>query len=305
MAFHIEASETKPLTPEVVSWFSGVTPSVVEREFDEKRVILLDQKAEEGLLTSFRWDVVKYNGDLIRVNGQHSSEMLRRRIAQNRFPGNHLFLHLDTYTAETENDLVMLFRQFDPKISTRTSKDIAGAYMNLYSDLRDAADLIKAKLIIEGIHWYLVHTVGTAKTIKGDDRYDLFNDKEIHPFILWLAEKPQQGVPGSGGLFTDKNKELHKHPVIGAIYATWKANQEEAPKFWTEVARGGSTDEPAYVLDAWLTELYTRNGNKKQKILPADVYAACVNAWNSYREGKQIRKVLIDTKKVWPTIANA
>ena len=76
--------------------------SRTERVLDPVRVKHLRQKAEAGQLVTFHWSKAKLGSHLLRMNGQHSSNMLAGLNGQ--FP-HSLKVHIDTYEVDTESDL--------------------------------------------------------------------------------------------------------------------------------------------------------------------------------------------------------
>ena len=160
------------------------------------------------------------------------------------FPSN-LTVHMDSYEVETDDDLALLFRQFDDRKSSRSPGDVAGACQGLQPALQ-AVPRASAKLAVEGIAYWRKNVEGIS-AVQGDDIYTLMAFPALHPFIQWI-----------GDLFTIKTPELKRVPIVAAMYATFDKNEDDARKFWTDVARGGREYEdnhPTTVLDAWLKAL--------------------------------------------------
>ena len=280
--FKLVNAEVKALTPEIVEEFRNLEASRTERVLDPVRVKHLRQKAEAGQLVTFHWSKAKLGSHLLRMNGQHSSNMLAGLNGQ--FP-HSLKVHIDTYEVDTESDLALLFRQFDDRKSGRTPGDVAGAYQGLQEPIRDV-NRATAKIAAEGVNWYR-RTIEGMPAKSGDDVYTLFNETGLHAFIRWMGE-----------LFSVKTPEMKKKTVVSAIYGNFIANETEARKFWVEVARGGveyEDNSPQTVLDGWLKALAERKG--PDDISPANYYQGCVFAWNAFREGKTITAIKYDTKK--------
>jgi hypothetical protein len=285
--YRLTKSETKPLTPELAKHFRDLPPSPTERELNPRRINHLREKANAGQLITFAWSVAKLDDKLVRMNGQHSSNMLCELNGQ--FPKG-LKVHYDEYEVDGPEALATLFRQFDDRKSGRTPSDVSGAYQGLYEQLKPVPR-DTAKLAVEGVTWYRREILGSPAP-SGDDRYTLFAEEGLREFILWLGE-----------LFTIKTPELRKQTIVAAIYGTFTANEKEARKFWTEVARGGvefDDDATQTVLDSWLKSAAERKGANELK--PANYYQGCVFAWNAHREGKTIPAIRYDAKKGWNKI---
>src|SRR5215471_901389 len=181
--FKIIESKTLPLTRDVATQFASMTPSHTERTFLPKRLKMLEDRYQSGLFVSCHWACVSLGGVLYRMNGQHSSQMLAK--LPDPFP-QHLFVHLDTFEAETREDMALLFRQFDTRDSARTPLDISQAYQHTYPELAGIAPKI-CKMGADGIAWYLRVVVGAPAGI-GDEHYTLYRQPVHYPFLHWLPD---------------------------------------------------------------------------------------------------------------------
>jgi hypothetical protein len=274
--FKLLKSEVKPLTRELAAQFRDMKPSPTERDLKPARLKHLREKAEAGHLVTFNWASAKMGGEVLRMNGQHSSNVLCE--LNGAFPEN-LFVHLDQYEVDGPEGLALLFRQFDARQSGRSAGDVAGAYQMLHPELHGVAKGV-AKLGIEGVAWYS-RAVEGAPVPTGDDIYDMFGRKSLYDFLLWLNE-----------LFTIKTPELSPVQVVAAMYATFIKNTEQAKKFWDQVARGGvefENDAPATVLDAWLRK--AKSGEMEERLKPAQYYQGSIYAWNAFRKDKPLESI--------------
>lgn len=218
------------------------------------------------------------------MNGQHSSKALTE--LNGNFPQG-LIAHLDTYDAPTKEDLALLFRQFDDRRSARSTGDVAGAYQGIYDELRDI-DRGVAKLAIEGVTWWRRAIQGEAGQA-GDDAYAAFGEQPLYGFIHYLSE-----------VISVKTPELKRPHIVAAMYATHSVNEEEARRFWGQVARGGIEYEdnaPSTRLDDWLKTAHNKEKRQQLKLKPANFYQGCVYAWNAFREEKPLKDIKFDTKK--------
>jgi len=285
--FELMSSTTIPLTKELVAEFAKMEPSPTERGLHRPRLIDLKEKFDNGLTVPFLWATAECNGKQYRINGQHSVTVLKQ--ANGKFPEG-VTVHRDHYKCETEDGLIMLFRQHDPRGSGRSPGDVAGTYQGFEPDLINVPRPL-AKQAIEGVAWYLKEVEGLAPR-KGDDRYGYFHNDQYHPFLHWVA-----------GIFSVKTPELRRVQILSAMFGTWNANQEEAETFWDEVARGGdasSEDAPTSKLDAWLKATQA----KEVKVKPAPLYQGCIFVWNAYRRGDtSLRQVKADMSKGFHDIA--
>jgi len=287
--FRLVNSRSEPLTRELASVFRDLKPSPTERELNPARMRHLKQKAEGGLLVTFHWATAALGGEVVRVNGQHSSNVLCGLNGE--FPEG-LFVHVDEYTVDDHEGLALLFRQFDDRKSGRSATDVSGAYQMLFPELHKVPRAL-GKLGVEGIAWYrrTVEKVPAKETpsAKGDDVYRIFLDEVHHPFLLWLGE-----------VFSVKAPEMRRDGIVAAMYATFIRNGDEARKFWSTVALSGELfDEfaPTTALSNWLKAAKVEE--KKGGFRAAQLYQGSVYCWNAYREEKSIRNVRHDTSKTW------
>ena len=74
--FTLAKSEVLPLTPDLARQFKDMDPSPTERDLNPARLKMLRDKADKGLLITFNWSTALLGDRRLRVNGQHSSNML-------------------------------------------------------------------------------------------------------------------------------------------------------------------------------------------------------------------------------------
>lgn len=280
--FKLISSETVDVTPQLATEFDTMPASTTERDLKSKRLDYLKNAVLGGTAIAFMWTKAKVtaSGKTYRVNGHHSSNMLASLNGE--FPSG-LKAHIDTYEVPDDTSLGLLFRQIDSRQSARTVDDISGAHQGLAPRLSDVPKLAGRKSI-EGYVWYQKNKIG-EDTPSGDDRFNLFLDEALHPFIQM-----------TGRILSLKTPEFST-PVVGAMYGAFGRDPLEAEKFYSDVARqGGGNDDghPAVVLDAWLVDAREQKDDKPKEM---EVYYACVYAWNAYRNSKSIEKIPKYNKK--------
>jgi hypothetical protein len=277
-------STTQLITRDLASEVAMMMPSSTEREFSEKRYAFLLDRYNEGCFVPCHWAYVWLNGEKFRMNGNHSANMLMK--VPDPFPTD-LVAHIDEYDADTPEDMVELFRQFDARESSRTPADVSGAYQYRHPELQAIPRKI-GKLGIEAIAWYK-RVIEGLPSGKGDDRYRLFRQSTHYNFLQWLPT-----------LLDMKTPELQKMEVVAAMYATdlVAGGEHGCRPFWEDVARGGIPYEdqhPTTVLDKWLKSC--RDGTCGDKMKPAFHYQGCIFAWNAYREERSIKDIRFATSK--------
>jgi len=288
--FSLKDSVTLPLTPELIAEFATMAGSITERPKDDKRAAYIRSRIEAGLAVTFGWAKAQVKGEKTwyRVNGQHSSGELQELQALGLLPEG-LVAHVDSYVVPDKPSLVQLFRQFDPRQSSRTPLEVTNAYASVSDELNGISRKV-IKLAAEGIWWYRKHVVAEQDVATGDDRYAIVMEEQYHPFIKWLDR-----------IMSIKTPEIKLPHVVAAAWATYQTTAANATEFWEQVAGtmpGGVDDEaavvangdpvePGEVLDAYLVK--AREGI--YDIKPHDAYQGCIYAWNAYVDEKTITKV--------------
>lgn len=284
--FRLIESKTLELTQEFLDEFLRFPPSPTERARNEKRIKHLRNKYDNGLWGPCVWVTVQCNGVEYRINGQHSSSMLK---ALNGSFADGLMVHWDRWTADTMDDTAMLYRQYDDRMSSRKPADVANAYQGLEEDLRNVAPA-PAKLAVEAVNWWR-DQVDRAPSSKDDDRYTLFHEAALHPFIKWVA----------GEIFCGKVPELARIQIVAAMFVTFEANEIEARSFWRKVSQGGDEYQegaPDRVLADWLHDIRRKEHPEFQKVSGPEAYQGCIYAWNAHRRGEpSIKTIRYDTKR--------
>lgn len=273
-------STTEKVDKALVDRFATMTPSVVERPLDDGRVDYLTTRIAEGNAIPFNWAFATFDGVDYRMNGQHSSTALAK--LNGNLPDD-LIAHIDQYKVDSKAELVNIFRQFDVRKSGRSPLDVANAYASVVDELNGIPrDILK--LGAEGINWSH-QMVDRLPARKSDDRYSALMEPQNLQFLQWM-----------GGVFSIKTPELRALPVVAAMYKTYFIDPEVADKFWSAVSRGGdeyNDQDPAHALDKWLE----RVKSDKLDMRPAQLYQACIFAWNAYVDGKLVTKIVHDIKK--------
>lgn len=279
--FRLIKSETIPLTLQLAERQRAMPQPLTQRPLKVERVNYLRGRIEAGLFLPVSWaTATMLNGDptVVGVNGQHSSAALCSLKGQ--FPYG-LKCHLDHYEVKDEKGMVVLFRQFDARVSNRTRSEVAGAYQGGHPDLRNLKKRF-AMISVDGIGWWRRQLEGTPVP-PGDGVYGIFQDENEHPFIKW-----------ANVILTNRSPELYHKAVVAAMYESYLANPEAANTFWTLVVKDGVYDtnnHPATKLSDWLKNLLGK------RPLPGTLYQGCMYAWNAFLEGKTIISIKADARR--------
>jgi len=286
--FKVVSSNEQDLTVALLDSFLKIPGSDVERELKDARTKWLAGRIySEELCLGFDWAIaVMPDGTEVRVDGMHSSLMLREKLDAG-IPLPDVTVRIRRYSVKDEAGLVLLFRQFNPRESSRTKSDVAGAYQQAYSDF-GALDPATGVKILKGISWW-TKNIAKLPVPKGDDIGELYSDVENHPFIEWI-------IP----FMTNKNPEIVKGgaAVVGALMALHKVNPITADDFIQRMTKELEEDPKSpvkYCGDA-LSEF--ADPKKKSSLDQHERYYLIVTCFNMERQGLSIDKVLrINTKK--------
>jgi hypothetical protein len=259
-----------------------------ERNLEPDRVKKLLERLSANEAISFNWSLVFYNGQWYRMNGQHSSKAILD-FGGTLVP-DELVFHVDSYKATRREGMVNLFQQHDARWSSRSKRDVSGAYQGLTPDVAKC-HRERAKLAIDGVVWWR-RTVEKIPVPSGDEQYELFFEDPLHPFIIW-----------SNGVLSIKTPELNSPPVLGAMYATYCKSESGAQEFWTRVANGNNTDptHPTAVLAQDLLESREakKRGETRKVLRPGIAYGKCVLAWNVFRKNgdPRVSRLTVNVKE--------
>jgi hypothetical protein len=273
-SFRLVSSQTRELTEDLAKEYREMSPSPTERLLNEGRVKHLLAKAQAGLLVSFIWVKVRYQGKWYRMNAQHSSNMLCQ--LNGRFPKG-LKVHEDAYEVDSLEGMALLFRQFDDRKSGRAPIDVSGAYQGLHPELADIPRDI-AKFGIESVTWFNGKVEGLAVQ-GGDDQYSRFSDVSLYDYLHWMKR-------------LNPKRELKVTPVGAAMFGTFGKVQDQAEQFWDDVVNGGiefNETAPATVLYNWLKGIW--DGEITHTVKGPGYYQGCIFAWNAFRQGKSITSI--------------
>lgn len=283
--FNLVDSEKRLITSDLAREFAQMLGSATERTKEEKRMDYIRGQVAAGHAVTFHWATAERpDGTIVRVNGQHSSDVLSKLDGD--MPQN-LTVNIDRYKVDGPEGEVLLFRQFDTKHSLRSTLDISGAYQGIVPQLKDVPRQ-PAKWAADGIAWYLKRVVGVPVS-KGEERYDLFHHDEYTPFVVWI-----------GHVLTIKTREMRQAPVLAAAFATFDRDPDAAREFWRQVSRGGeefAEKAPSSVLDKWLVDVQNKEV-KRAKVKETQLYQGCLYCWNAHRTGKEaLERVNFDVRK--------
>lgn len=256
---------------QLVERFKTMTRFGGDRLLSKARCTKLRSLLEEGKFRTCAWAVCKClaDGKEYRINGQHTSHVLAE------FNGSlpAVFVTVERYEADTLEDVAELFATFDPRWSTRTTTDTNHAYA-------------QSNAILASLPPRIINLTGTALAA----HHKLFNHKMISQELRGrLIGKNAAFAQWLNNLEVSSNQKAHLHRgnTMAAMYATFLVDQDCATKFWSEVrdGSGATPSAPTRMLEIFLLKSSAKSDDN-------EVYAKCIHAWNSYRNGVQSLGVL-------------
>jgi hypothetical protein len=274
-----------------------------EREFLEGKQHVNELKARivNRLALSFHWCVAlcAAAGIIRRVDGQHSSKIFlslsEAEWEQVAFP---ILIYYEEWACDTEDDIALLFEQFNPKWSARTQEDLEGFHLALFPELNAAVSRHVACHLTSGMAWYFQEMTKLRYT--NSDKYQLLHNVEHHPFLLFCGSFLRKG----------KTHELLRKGVIAAMFHSLRIDTVPVRNFWKDVAVGVALDNEesaewklAEFLDhmtdrnwEWRKSSRVRFTGNQQKPSDRDVFATCLHACDAFLKHTYVKEIFVQAK---------
>lgn len=266
-----------PLTRELAEEFYTMPRSLGERDFKQWRVDRLREKYRLGLYHPPTWAYAYVAGTKKRVNGQHSSTMFYE-MGDDEFPKD-MKVMIHVWHAADDLELATVFAQYDSRDSVRSTPEVYHAHAAAHPLLKGVTPSC-VRTGIQGIACYLSVTAGVHLTV--EQRSHLSH--EYPAFLQWLSNYYSA-------------KTLRLAPATAAMFATWQVDPEDATRFWGIAYEDSapSPNHPTRVMNRLLTEARVNNvrGAKQRKTVTNEMlYERCIHAWNAYRRGSELQRLV-------------
>jgi hypothetical protein len=255
--------------------FCEMTPCPSDRLFSARRVEAYTRMAVAGEFRPMDWAecFCHETGDTYRVNGKHTSFMIHNATVE--LP--QLFATVQSYEADTLEDLATLYSTFDSRMQTRTTNDINKAFAASVPDFQE----IPLKIISLAVHGISYHEkLDNYTTVEPAQRAEKMLDNK--DFVVWL-----------NWILNDqsKSKYARKGPVVGAMFGTYLKSKAKAAEFWTAVIEetGVKPELPDRKLAKYLSThsvAHGRGAALAARAQPREVYVKSLHAWNAWRRGE-------------------
>jgi hypothetical protein len=281
MAWKMNARpQTVQITKGLCQRFSEMESLPRDRDLKERRLTIYRKLLDEGRFRTVTWAACycKETDCEYRVNGLHTSTLFG---SLGELP--ELYVTIETYEAETLEDVANLWSTFDSQVASRTAHELYQASAACVPELRELSRTTINKCV-PGIAYglwqdgYMRHSAPERAEL-------LFDHTE---FILWLDQEIQ---------ITQQDAEhLCRAAVIGVMLGTWQKSRKQATVFWTAVRDeiGAKPGLPDRVIAKWLRRMRcTGHGgpgsgrtHASKLAPPREFYVKSIHAWNAWRRGE-------------------
>ncbi len=259
---------------------------VGDRKVEENHVMFLARQMDGG---TFRWEQVQLivcvcDGKTYAMNGRHTcwartyadTKKIKEKY-RNRTP-----VQLLTYDAKTDADMRQLYATID-RGKPRNRGNVVVSYLAGREEFPDYNSSL-LRNIASGISFWLWEDAQRRKVHTAD---------EVSYLMLTTHHKMAMSV---GAFMRTWNAKDHKHmmrqPVTAALCATFAKAPQISLDFWKAVLDGinlSDKKDACYVLRNYLmTSQLSLAGANVRRITSEVMYRGCLQAWNSYRQGKPL-----------------
>lgn len=283
--FKLRSAEVVTITPERAAVLLGYN-YVGQRRLAKRRLDLLQQALKDD---TFRVGcigvAVEKSGDFHLVNGQHQ---LTACINEQK----NINALIETFEVEGDEDLSLLYRQYDSSISSRSARDCA-----------------KPEFDALGVEWPKAVRDSMLSAIniilnqggKKSSQRTLPNERisRIKDFVNegdWISYI-HSGNPEKS------SKILMRGPVVASMIETlWASSPVLATSFWEPVREGAflSATSPMYHLREFLA--VARMGSTKRSVGSHEIMFRCIAEWNRFAEGEKkcLRRIAYSPDRIVP-----
>lgn len=235
-----DKAETLDLTPELVAMMVDPGKRLPnERPPQARRLDYLDSLVEVGQFLTCEWSIgVGPDGNTYRFNGQHSSLMLAKRIAEMRnLPAVKVILHHWKFTDFT-TDVPVIFNSFDNPRSLRTNGDFLEVLRPSVPLVAEVASK-RLRRIIAAIGDY-IRALPTAerealpfRPIEARTAVLYFQDPQLAAFANYVQSLAEVRY----------NNLLSETWLLAQMLEDWRAGPELCQELWTETLSGSGDND--------------------------------------------------------------
>jgi hypothetical protein len=236
------------------------------------------ERGEPMLPFDWSYATITGTGEIIRLNGQHTSGLLSREPHLIK-PGS--WANITEYICDTMDDACRVYANIDSRMPVRTPNDLNSAYAQEDPILVTMSPLL-LRTAMGGI-CYGEHGENSSYVSIPDKSKALLDNV---PFIMLL-----------NNLFAGpryETKRFRNMPIVGAMYQTFRANANDCETFWqaTIDETAASPTAPTrvlakYIRDVVITPRPCKSNNYSLFAARPEVKIKCLYAWNAFRGKKK------------------
>jgi hypothetical protein len=289
LEYKIESQKTLELTKAKAFEFLDLLSFSGERSVREHHVQFLYDEWQAG---RFLWHNVqlaaaRLNGQLYRINGQHSSWM-RVNIPDKCEPVKEAIVAERIYIVDSEEQLRNLYSAFD-RAAPRSVSHISRVMLIGTDAARDIPYSYLNKLVA-GFRVFFAEDWNTAN-VNPNQLTGLINKSYCELFNV---------VGRFFQIHYDEAPRLKKAAVVGSMFATFEKNVMASTEFWGPVWSNvghSSKSDPRWKLRTFI-DSHSQSSQSKTNIGTEDLYRACINTWNRWRAGDSVDVVRTTDKRL-------
>jgi hypothetical protein len=280
----------KPLTPETLTEFERAIPLPGERPLNPTRLRQLERLVTQHEFYGVDWHVAvdQENGQLYRLDGQHSSVLLRQLLNTESanadehpaFPGG-LLASITTWSfTSLDDEAAELFNMFNNPISVRTNTDMLSVFRARFTDLTEIDLGLLHKLLAGTAHAFKKLTSSIIVDFAGPHLYvptrryngQLLYHEGVRRFVLWAAQFKE----------SRNNHFLSKPGIVGSMLEQWAEDTADATLWWTLVLNESHPDPDDDSRE--LAEALKKLAGGPRKSFSEDYHQKCSRSWRKRRK---------------------
>lgn len=261
--------KTFRLTPQAARDFLAINVLEQQRSVNQRRLVLLRDKIKDGLFRHADIGVGILGSQRILVNGQHSCHAVDDLSAT-------VDAVLEEYEVANEEELSLLFRQYDNQVSSRTLRDL----------LKMEAHALQVGDLPERIISLTIGALSINETkvmqMTADQKADLLK------MNINRAAYLHQLIYEDGHACDF----ISRAAVCAAMLRTWEKNKEKSMSFWRQVRNGEDLKryDPPKLLRDFLMSVTVNRGigaTSRTAVSNHEILYRSIGAWNNFRSGTQ------------------
>lgn len=285
MTWSLVSAKAHKITVKLATEFMEMTAVPRERLLRERRMQVYERLIRNQQWRPCIWASVhcKETGETYRVNGQHTSRLFS--VLAGEF--TDLTVIIESYEADTLEDVGRLYGTFDSSQNSRTASDIFRAFASTIPELAD----LPRKIIdscASGIS--VCRSGGNPNGVDFGIPQERAENLLDHPeFVQWVAE-----------IITDTNKYRHlcRVGVVAGMFGSYLKAKKDATEFWLAVRdeTGARPTCPDRQLARFLilTSVRSMTEGKVPQSRKADTrefFVRVTHCWNAWRRSEELKLI--------------